>query len=173
MGQILVPEWAMNNKENFTKWFCLIYNQLYETNPNLELLTNNLTHYSLENRIKIVEKIMQKVNLIMFGNNSIPAYKNKDRKVNCKIGDVLCVTSYILRTYFNMTYLEIAKSIGCISHSTSHYYVKTHIGRMNINKKYNSRFEQLITILKDEKLILYTKEVQFDAQRVLLDVLSR
>ena len=172
MGQLLVPEWATQNKETFTEWFCLIYSQLYEQPEDRKILKKNIKFYPFSDRINITEKIMRKVNLTMFGKNELPNYRVKRRKVACDVGDVLTVTCYVLYTEFDITYQEIASLIGCKSHCTVLYYVKNCKGRCSTVKKYRKNYEQLLKILKDERLIPIVEETQSNTQRVLSPVLS-
>ena len=171
MGQLLVPEWATQSKESFTEWFCLIYSQLYEQPEEKKILKKNIKFYPFVNRIIIAEKIMQKVNLTMFGKNGVPNYRIKNKKVTCDVGDVLAVTCYVLYTEFDITYQEIAEIIGCKSHCTVLYYVKNCKGRYNTVRKYRKSYDQLLKILKDERLIPVTEEVQSESKRVLHPVL--
>ena len=171
MGQLLVPEWATQSKESFTEWFCLIYSQLYEQPEEKKILKKNIKFYPFDDRINITEKIMHKVNLTMFGKNAIPNYRFKRKKVACDVGDVLAVTCHVLYTEFDITYQEIAEIIGCKSHCTVLYYVKNCRGRCNAVKKYRKSYEQLLKILKDERLIPVIEKVQPESKRVLHTIL--
>jgi len=167
MGQLLVPEWATQNKETFREWFCLIYSQLYEQPHDQRILRKHLNFYPMEERIKIVEAIMQRVNLVLNGKNVIPEYRQKNKKVNCKTGDVLSVTAYVLKTEFTVTLQDIATLFGCKSHCTALHYIKTHKGRCETQRRYRTNYEKLLKILADERLIPITQEAQPDAKRVL------
>lgn len=171
MGQLLVPEWATQNKETFREWFCLIYSQLYEQPHDQRVLRKHLNFYPLEERIKISEGIMQRVNLVLHGRNMVPEYKEKKKKVNCKIGDVLCVTAYVLKTQFTVTLQDIATLFSCKSHCTILYYVKTHKGRCETSKRYRKNYENLLKILADERLIPIAQETQSEPKRILHPVL--
>ena len=172
MGQLLVPEWATQSKESFREWFCLIYSQLYEQPEEKKILKKNIKFYPFDDRINITEKIMRKVNLTMFGKDGVPNYRHKQKKVNSKIGDVLCVTCYVMYSEFDITLQEIATLIGCKSHCTPLYYVRMHRGRCETNKKYKKNYNQLIKILRDERLIPVVEETQPNTQRILSPVLS-
>jgi len=171
MGQLLVPEWATQNKETFREWFCLIYSQLYEQPADNRILRKHINFYPPEERVRIVENIMQRVNLVLHGRNIVPEYKEKKKKVNCKIGDVLCITSHILRTQFTVTLQDIATLIGCKSHCTALHYVKTHRGRCETSKRYRKNYENLLKILADERLIPIAQETQTEPKRILHPVL--
>ena len=172
MGQLLVPEWATQTKESFREWFCLIYSQLYEQPPDDRKLKKHLNFYSMEDRIKIVEAIMQRVNLVMFGKNMVPEYRQKNKKVNCKVGDVLCVTAYVLKTEFVVTLQDIARLFGCKSHCTPLHYIKNHKGRCDTQRRYRTNYENLLKVLRDERLIPAVEETQSNPKRVLSNVLS-
>jgi len=172
MGQLLVPDWATQSKENFREWFCLIYSQLYEQPHDQRVLKKHLNFYPPEERIKIAESIMQRVNMIMFGKNYVPQYRIKNKKVNCETGDVLCMTCYILKTEFEIILQDIATIIGCKSHCTALHYVKTHRGRAETNKKYRKNYNDIIKILRDERLIPAAQEAQPNTKRILSPVLS-
>ena len=172
MGQLLVPEWATQNKETFREWFCLIYSQLYEQPHDQRVLRKHLNFYPMEEKIKITEAIMQRVNLVLHGRNIVPEYKEKKKKVNCKIGDVLCITSHILRTQFTVTLQDIATLIGCKSHCTALHYVKTHKGRCETQRRYRTNYEKLLKILEDERLIPVTETKETEPKRILSAVLS-
>ena len=172
MGQLLVPEWATQSKESFREWFCLIYSQLYEQPQHNRTLRKHLNFYPLEERIKIAESIMQRVNMIMFGKNYVPQYRIKNKKVNCETGDVLCMTCYILKTEFVITLQDIASLIGCKSHCTALHYVKTHRGRCETNKKYRKNYNDIIKVLRDERLIPTIENKEPESKRVLHPVLS-
>jgi hypothetical protein len=117
--------------------------------------------------VKIVEGIMQRVNLVLHGSNVVPEYKTKNKKVNCKVGDVLCVTAYVLKTQFTITLQDIATLFSCKSHCTILYYVRNHQGRCDTSRRYRTNYENLLKILIDERLIPITQETQPDTQRVL------
>jgi hypothetical protein len=167
MGQLLVPDWATQNKESFREWFCLIYSQLYEQPHDQKVLRKHINFYPPEERVRIAEGIMQRVNLVLHGRNVVPEYKTKNKKVNCKIGDVLCVTAYVLKTQFTVTLQDIATLFSCKSHCTILYYVRTHKGRCETNRRYRKNYENLLKILADERLIPITEEKQSDSKRVL------
>lgn len=167
MGQLLVPDWATKNKETFREWFCLIYSQLYEQPYDQKVLRKHINFYPIEERVRIAESIMQRVNLVLHGRNVIPEYKTKNRKVNCKVGDVLCITAYVLKTEFTITLQDIATLFSCKSHCTILYYVKTHRGRCETNRRYRKNYENLLKILTDERLIPVVEEKQSDTKRVL------
>jgi hypothetical protein len=167
MGQLLVPDWATKNKETFREWFCLIYSQLYEQPYDQKILKKHINFYPLEDRVKIAESIMQRVNLVLHGKNVVPDYKTKNKKVNCKIGDVLCITAYVLRTQFIITLQDIATLFSCKSHSTILYYLRTHKGRSETSRRYRTNYENLLKILIDERLIPIAQEIQPNTQRVL------
>jgi chromosomal replication initiation ATPase DnaA len=172
MGQLLVPEWATQSKESFREWFCLIYSQLYEQPVDNRRLRKHLNFYPPEERIKIAESIMQRVNLVLYGKNVVPEYKEKKKKVNCKIGDVLCITAYVLKTQFTVTLQDIATLFSCKSHCTILYYVRNHKGRCETNRRYRTNYENLLKILRDERLIPIVEETQSDSKRILPAVLS-
>jgi hypothetical protein len=167
MGQLLVPEWATQNKETFREWFCLIYSQLYEQPHDQKVLRKHINFYPPEEKVRIAEGIMKQVNLVLHGKNVVPAYKEKNKKVNCKIGDVLCITANVLKTQFTVTLQDIARMFSCKSHSTILYYIRTHNGRYDTNRRYRRNYENLLKILTDERLIPITEEKQPDSQRVL------
>jgi chromosomal replication initiation ATPase DnaA len=167
MGQLLVPEWATQSKETFREWFCLIYSQLYEQPHDQKVLRKHINFYPPEERVRIAENIMQRVNLVLNGKNVVPEYKTKNKKVNCKIGDVLCITAYVLKTQFTVTLQDIATLFSCKSHCTILYYVRNHKGRCETNRRYRTNYENLLKILADERLIPITEEKQPDTQRVL------
>lgn len=171
MGQLLVPDWATKNKETFREWFCLIYSQLYEQPYDQKVLKKHINFYPLEDRVKIAESIMQTVNLVLHGKNVVPEYKTKNKKVNCKVGDVLCITAYVLRTQFIITLQDIATLFSCKSHSTILYYLRTHKGRSETTRRYRKNYENLLKILEDERLIPIVQEIQSESKRILHPVL--
>jgi hypothetical protein len=171
MGQLLVPEWATQSKESFREWFCLIYSQLYEQPHDQKVLRKHINFYPPEERIKIVEAIMQRVNLVLNGRNVVPEYKEKKKKVNCKIGDVLCITAYVLKTEFTVTLQDIATLFSCKSHCTILYYVRNHQGRCDTSRRYRTNYENLLKILTDERLIPVAQETQTEPKRILHPVL--
>ena len=171
MGQLLVPDWATQSKESFREWFCLIYSQLYEQPEEKKILKKNIKFYPFSDRINIIEKIMRKVNLTMFGKDGVPNYRYKNKKVNCKVGDVLSVTCYVLKTEFDITYQDLATLIGCKSHCTALYYVRTCQGRYDTDKKYKKNYNQLLKILKDERLIPIVETTEPESKRILHPVL--
>jgi hypothetical protein len=167
MGQLLVPDWATQNKETFREWFCLIYSQLYEQPHDQKVLRKHINFYPPEERVRIAESIMQRVNLVLNGKNVVPEYKTKNKKVNCKIGDVLCITAYVLKTQFTVTLQDIATLFSCKSHCTILYYVRNHKGRCETNRRYRTNYENLLKILTDERLIPVAQETQSNTKRVL------
>jgi len=171
MGQLLVPEWATQSKESFREWFCLIYSQLYEQPHDQKVLRKHINFYPPEERVRIAESIMQRVNLVLHGRNVVPEYKTKNKKVNCKIGDVLCITAYVLKTQFTVTLQDIATLFSCKSHCTILYYVRTHRGRCDTSRRYRKNYENLLKILTDERLIPVTQETQTESKRILHPVL--
>ena len=82
------------------------------------------------------------------------------------------VTCYVLKTEFDITYQDLATLIGCKSHCTALYYVRTCQGRYDTDKKYKKNYNQLLKILKDERLVPIVEETQSNTKRVLSPVLS-
>lgn len=171
MGQLLVPDWATQSKESFREWFCLIYSQLYEQPHDQKVLRKHINFYPPEERVRIAESIMQRVNLVLNGRNVVPEYKTKNKKVNCKIGDVLCITAYVLKTQFTVTLQDIATLFSCKSHCTILYYIRNHKGRCETSRRYRTNYENLLKILRDERLIPIAQEAQTESKRVLYPIL--
>ena len=107
MSQLFIPEDIIKDKELFKQWFATMYRQLFKGEVYKESKGQLPTNF--EARVLHIEKIMEVVNLFLKGVPQVPTYKIKNKKHNCDMIDVLCVTTHIIKTHYDISLTDLGK----------------------------------------------------------------
>lgn len=153
---LIVPPDSLLSPKTFREWFKLTHDQLFG---------------KPEVSIELIESMLATANGVFNNQPYIPLYKEKNRKVSSKLGDVFCVTIEIIMSKFEITYSQLGKIIG-LHHATLIYYRKRHEGHSTTNKKYYQNYQKTIKLLEDERVIPIIETKKSNSKWILSDVLS-
>lgn len=152
MDCIIVPENALKDKEAFKQWFSSVYREMFEAPVVTNTLGKNGFPNNEEEALKLVETIMEVVNLALFGNPTVPNYKNKKKKYPTRVSDVLAVTAFILREQYNVLLINIGKFIN-VNHATVIYYFKKVDAMFFTSKKFAATYARILLSLNKSGII--------------------
>lgn len=172
MDKIIIPPEALEDRETFRNWYIRICQQIFPNqNGSEHIFKFKLTGEDQE-KLKLIERIMQYTNLIYNGDFSLIPYKNKRRKLNCKYSDVLGITIYILRNYYEITTTQLGKLLN-MNHSSITYHAIKHSNLIPFEPEHKKKYIKLVTLLEYEKIIPVIEEGKTHSKWVLPTVLPR
>lgn len=147
MSYLIIPECALESSDAFKDWFTKTHAQLFGHS----LLSKGPRHKFPENdpaeAKKLVDHVIVKVNLVMFGAPVYPYTKPKNRKFACNITDVMSITAYIMLEQFDVKLVTLSKVLG-VHHATTIYYRKKVDARFfTEKKKFVEKYSAILMLL--------------------------
>jgi hypothetical protein len=168
MDNICVPNEALRNHLTFKDWYERVAYQLFQA----ELIQDKFKlMFTDEEKIKLIEEIMVRTNLIFNDRAELVNYKGKkNRKWDSKITNIVSIASVIVLSNFKITYTKLGSLLG-VNHSTLIYYVKRHAAYC-VSRDYRAKYFKLLTQLQYERIIPTTQDEGSNPKRLLSAVLS-
>lgn len=163
MSDLCIPNSAMESQEEFHKWYVRMSTRLF---PGVERIyvpqiEDKVIVKDLE---KTFDRILSWTNFIFNRSWDILPYKNNKQKQSNKpkgatrgVTDVISAAVSIMMGYYSLIQENLAK-IMSINRSTISYYIKRHKANC-MYKDYLRKYNELLICLRDEGLILTSKEV--------------
>lgn len=123
MSTLIIPESALSNSNAFKDWCSAVHQELFGC-PFIERkIDRRFPLHNKEEGMALFNLIMSKVNLVLFGDPTIPKIGFKIKKYPTRISDVIAVTCFIIVEQYDVKLSHLAKMID-LNHSSIIYYKK-------------------------------------------------
>lgn len=123
MSTLIIPESALSNSDAFKDWCSTVHQELFGC-PFIERkIDRRFPLYDKQEGLQLFNLIMSKVNLVLFGDPTIPKIDFKIKKYPTRISDVIAVTCFIIIEQYDVKLSHLANLIG-VHHATIIYYKK-------------------------------------------------
>ncbi len=123
MSTLVIPEKALVNSEAFKSWCSEAHKALFGCPFMERKIDRRFPTHKPEEGLELLNRIMSKVNLILYDDPIPPIITNKPKKYSTKTSDVVSVSCCIIIEQYDVKLSHLSKIMG-LNHSSLIYYKK-------------------------------------------------